>query len=90
MITDGGFGPADRYFTHRLGHGMGMDGHEWPYLVRGNRTQLKAGMTTSNEPGIYIPGEFGIRLEDDMLITADGAEVFTPRSRSLEEPFEPA
>jgi Xaa-Pro dipeptidase len=87
VIVAGGFGPTDRYFTHRLGHGMGMDGHEWPYLVRGNRTPLEEGMTTSNEPGIYIPGEFGIRLEDDMHITAYGAELFTPRSRSLEEPF---
>ena len=75
---------------HRLGHGMGMDGHEWPYLVRGNGTRLVAGMTTSNEPGIYLRGEFGIRLEDDMHVLEDGAELFTPRSRSLEEPFEPA
>jgi Xaa-Pro dipeptidase len=69
---------------------MGMDGHEWPYLVRGNATLLAADMTTSNEPGIYLRGELGVRLEDDMHITADGAELFTPRSRSLEEPFAPA
>ena len=87
VITDGGFGPDYQYFTHRLGHGMGMDGHEWPYLVRGNTTRLAANMTTSNEPGIYIRGEFGIRLEDDMVVTADGAEFFTPTSKSLEEPF---
>jgi Xaa-Pro dipeptidase len=67
-----------------------MDGHEWPYLVRGNATRLAAGMTTSNEPGIYLRGEFGIRLEDDMHVTEDGAELFTARSRSLEEPFAPA
>ena len=55
VVTDGGYGPDYKYFTHRLGHGMGMDGHEWPYLVRGNTTKLQANMTTSNEPGIYIP-----------------------------------
>src|SRR6202043_3524753 len=52
VVTDGGYGPDYKYFTHRLGHGMGMDGHEWPYLVRGNPTKLQANMTTSNEPGI--------------------------------------
>jgi Xaa-Pro dipeptidase len=90
VVTAAGFGPDYRTFTHRLGHGMGMDGHEWPYLVRGNATRLAAGMTTSNEPGIYLRGEFGIRLEDDMHVTEDGAELFTARSRSLEEPFAPA
>lgn len=87
VITDAGYGPDYKYFTHRLGHGMGMDGHEWPYLVRGNSTQLAANMTTSNEPGIYIHGEFGIRLEDDMHVTENGAELFTPQSPSLEDPF---
>jgi Xaa-Pro dipeptidase len=87
VVTDGGYGPDYKYFTHRLGHGMGMDGHEWPYLVRGNPTKLQANMTTSNEPGIYIRGEFGIRIEDDMHITENGAELFTPQPRSLEEPF---
>jgi Xaa-Pro dipeptidase len=87
IITDGGFGPDYMYFTHRLGHGMGMDGHEWPYLVRGNPTKLQPEMTFSDEPGIYIRGEFGIRLEDDMHITESGAEWFTPQSPSLENPF---
>jgi Xaa-Pro dipeptidase len=87
VVTEGGYGPDYRYFTHRLGHGMGMDGHEWPYLVRGNTTRLATNMTTSNEPGIYIRGEFGIRLEDDMHVTENGAELFTPTSKSLEEPF---
>jgi Xaa-Pro dipeptidase len=87
VITDAGYGPDYKYFTHRLGHGLGMDGHEWPYLVRGNTTILRANITTSNEPGIYIPGEFGIRLEDDMHVTEDGAELFTPQSPSLEDPF---
>jgi len=87
VITDAGYGPDYKYFTHRLGHGLGMDGHEWPYLVRGNTTQLAANITTSNEPGIYIHGEFGIRLEDDMHVTENGAELFTPQSPSLEDPF---
>jgi Xaa-Pro dipeptidase len=87
VVTDGGYGPDYKYFTHRLGHGMGMDGHEWPYLVRGNPTKLQANMTTSNEPGIYIRGEFGIRIEDDMHIMENGAELFTPKPLSLEAPF---
>jgi Xaa-Pro dipeptidase len=87
VITAAGFGPDYRLFTHRLGHGIGLDGHEWPYLVRGNSALLRPGMTTSNEPGIYIRGEFGIRLEDEMLVTATGAELYTPQSRSLEDPF---
>ncbi len=87
VITDAGYGPDYKYFTHRLGHGMGMDGHEWPYLVRGNPRKLEPNMTTSNEPGVYIRGEFGIRLEDDMHITENGSELFTPQSLSLENPF---
>ena len=87
VITDAGYGPDYKFFTHRLGHGMGMDGHEWPYLVRGNTTPLAADMTFSDEPGIYIRGEFGVRLEDDMHTTENGAELFTPQSPSLENPF---
>lgn len=87
VIVDAGFGPDYKYFTHRVGHGMGMDGHEWPYLVRGNKLPLAPGMVFSDEPGIYIPGEFGIRLEDDMVITESGAELLTPQSTSLEKPF---
>src|SRR5580692_5444221 len=87
VITDAGYGPDYKYFSHRLGHGMGMDGHEWPYLVRGNTTKLAPNMTFSDEPGIYIRGEFGVRLEDDMHITENGAELFTPQSPSLEDPF---
>jgi len=87
VITDAGYGPDYKYFTHRLGHGIGMDGHEWPYLVRGNTTKLAPNMTFSDEPGIYIRREFGIRLEDDMHITENGAELFTPQSPSLEDPF---
>jgi Xaa-Pro dipeptidase len=87
VITDAGFGPDYKFFSHRVGHGLGMDGHEWPYLVRGNRLPLAPGMVFSDEPGIYIQGEFGIRLEDDMVITEDGAELMTPQSPSLESPF---
>lgn len=87
VIVDAGFGPDYKFFSHRVGHGMGMDGHEWPYLVRGNTLPLAPGMVFSDEPGIYIPGEFGIRLEDDMVITETGAELFTPQSESLEKPF---
>jgi Xaa-Pro dipeptidase len=87
VIVDAGFGPDYKFFSHRVGHGMGMDGHEWPYLVRGNKLPLAPGMVFSDEPGIYIPGEFGVRLEDDMVITETGAELFTPQSTSLEKPF---
>lgn len=87
IIEDAGYGPGYKYFTHRVGHGIGMDGHEWPYLVKGNTLPLEPGMTFSDEPGIYIPGEFGVRLEDDMVITEDGARLFTPQSPLLEDPF---
>jgi len=88
VITDAGFGPDYKYFPTRVGHGIGMDGHEWPYLVRGNATLLKPGMTFSNEPGIYVPGEYGLRCEDDMVITASGgAQLLTPGFQaSLEHP----
>ena len=87
VITDAGYGPDYKHFTHRLGHGIGMDGHEWPYLVRGNTLPLAPNMTFSDEPGIYIHGEFGVRLEDDMHITENGAELFTKQSPDLEHPF---
>ncbi len=93
VIVDAGYGPGFKYFSHRVGHGMGMDGHEWPYLVKNNMfgwekgLTLKPGMVFSDEPGVYIRGEFGVRLEDDMHITADGAELFTPQSPAIEEPF---
>ena len=87
VVDDAGFGPGYTHFTHRVGHGIGMDEHEWPYLVKGNTQPLQANMTTSDEPGIYLKGEFGVRLEDDMYITPDGARWFTPQSNSLEQPF---
>ena len=89
VITSAGYGPDYKFFTHRLGHGMGLDGHEHPYLVRGSKTQLEPGMTFSNEPGIYVPGEFGMRCEDDMVIAAEGpARLLTENfAVSLEKPF---
>lgn len=87
VVEEAGFGPDYNFFTHRVGHGIGMDGHEWPYLVRGNNLKLQPNMTFSDEPGIYIRNEFGVRLEDDMHITENGAKLFTPQSHSLEHPF---
>ena len=87
VISDAGYGPGYRFFGHRLGHGIGMDGHEWPYLVHGNTLPLAPGVTFSDEPGIYIRGEFGVRLEDDFYVTNDGAEMFTTPSPSIEHPF---
>jgi Xaa-Pro aminopeptidase len=93
VVVDAGYGPGFKYFSHRLGHGMGMDGHEWPYLVKNNMfgwnkaLTAQPGMVFSDEPGIYIRGEFGVRLEDDLYITVDGAKLFTPQSESLEKPF---
>jgi Xaa-Pro aminopeptidase len=86
-IADHGYGPGYKYFTHRLGHGIGMDGHEWYYLVGGNTRPLMPGNMFSNEPGIYIVGEFGIRTEDEMLITEDGARLLLPQAKSLQEIF---
>lgn len=87
VIVDAGYGPGYDYFNHRVGHGIGLDMHEWRYLVGGNTAKLAPGMTFSDEPGIYIRGKFGIRLEDDMFLTAEGAQLFTPQSPSLTEPF---
>ncbi|MCL4819555.1 MAG: Xaa-Pro peptidase family protein [Vicinamibacteria bacterium] len=87
VIEDAGFGPGYRYFTHRLGHGMGLDGHEWTYLVEGNQTPLQPGMCFSDEPGIYIPGELGVRHEDMIAITDSGARNLGPKwSGTPEEP----
>ncbi|MGE8213234.1 MAG: M24 family metallopeptidase [Stenotrophomonas sp.] len=87
VISDAGYGPDYRYFSHRLGHGIGIDMHEWDYLVRGNRHLLEAGMTFSDEPGIYIPDRFGVRLEDILYVTEDGAALMTPQSKSIDQPF---
>jgi Xaa-Pro dipeptidase len=87
VIDDGGFGPGYKSFTHRLGHGIGLDGHEWPYMVRGNAQKLVAGMTFTDEPGIYLPGELGIRHEDTVAVTESGCENLVPKwSGTPEEP----
>ena len=84
-----GWGPGYRLpgLSHRTGHGIGLDGHEPPYLVHGDATPLEAGMCFSDEPGIYIPGEFGIRMEDCWYMTAAGPKLFTPLAKSLEQPI---
>ena len=73
--------------SHRTGHGIGMDVHEPPYLVRSDVTPLEAGMCFSDEPGLYVPGEFGIRLEDCWHMTEAGPQTFTPLAKSLEDPI---
>jgi len=73
--------------SHRTGHGIGMDGHEPPNLMRADRTPLAVGMCFSDEPGIYIPGEFGVRMEDIWHMTEDGPKLFTPLARSIDDPI---
>jgi Xaa-Pro aminopeptidase len=80
VITEAGYG--DR-FVHRTGHGIGLEVHEPPYIVEGNETLLQAGMTFSDEPGIYLPGRFGVRIEDQVVVTVDGAERLNEASRDL-------
>lgn len=88
VIEDAGYGPGYRYFAHRLGHGIGLDTHEYPYLVKGNTLKLEPGMTFSDEPGIYIPGEFGIRHEDCMVVTGDGARYLGGmEALAIDKPF---
>jgi Xaa-Pro dipeptidase len=84
-----GWGPGYRLpgLSHRTGHGIGLDGHEPPYLVHGDTTPLQSGMCFSDEPGIYIPGEFGIRMEDCWYMTLSGPKLFTPLAKSLEQPI---
>jgi Xaa-Pro dipeptidase len=72
---------------HRTGHGIGLDIHEYPYIIRGNKTKLEAGMTFSNEPMICVPNKFGIRLEDHIYMTTGGAKWFTELAHSIENPF---
>jgi Xaa-Pro aminopeptidase len=80
-IAAAGYGEA---FLHRTGHGIGLDGHEAPYLVRGDATLLETGMTFSIEPGIYLPGRFGVRIEDIVVVTADGAERLNRSTHELQ------
>ena len=80
MIADAGFG--DR-FIHRTGHGIGIEVHEPPYVIEGNETPMEPGMTFSIEPGIYLPGAFGVRIEDIVAVTVEGAETFNDSPRGL-------
>ena len=89
VITDAGFGPGYKVpgLPHRTGHGIGLDGHEWTNFVRGNTTPLQPGMCFSDEPMIAIYGEFGIRLEDCLYITENGAKFFSQPSPAIDKPF---
>ena len=89
VITDAGFGPDYRVpgLPHRTGHGIGMDGHESPNFVRGNKTLIQPGMCFSDEPTIVIYGEFGIRLEDCLYVTPEGGKFFTAQSPAIDQPF---
>jgi Xaa-Pro aminopeptidase len=81
VIEQAGFG---RFFTHALGHGLGMDVHENPRLRKGSETILEPGMIMTVEPGIYIPDWGGVRIEDDVLVTAEGREVLTSLPKTLD------
>ena len=89
VITDAGLGPGYKLpgLPHRTGHGIGMDGHEWGNMVKGNKQILQAGMCFSIEPTISIPGEFGVRLEDCVYMTEQGPKWFSKTSKSISEPF---
>jgi Xaa-Pro dipeptidase len=89
VITDAGFGPGYKLpgLPHRTGHGIGMDGHEWGNMVKGNKQILQPGMCFSVEPTISIPGEFGVRLEDCAFMTEHGPKWFSQPAKSISEPF---
>jgi len=74
-MSKGGYGNDYEYFTHRLGHGIGMEGHEFPYLVRNNPLKMTTGMTFTNEPGLYLYGKFGVRIEDSLVVTDNGCKI---------------
>ena len=81
VITEAGYG---EYFVHRTGHGMGVEVHETPYITSSSQTVLDEGMVFSIEPGIYLPGKFGLRLEDIVILRSDGAEIFSELPRDLQ------
>lgn len=81
VIDDAGYG---EYFPHRVGHGLGLEGHEPPYLVEGNTDTLEVGHAVTVEPGVYVPGLGGVRIEDDVIVSEDGADVLSTSSRELQ------
>ena len=89
VITDAGFGPGYRLpgLPHRTGHGIGLDGHEWGNMVKGNQLLLEAGMCFSIEPTISIPGEFGVRMEDCVYMTPEGPKWFSQPAVAIDKPF---
>jgi Xaa-Pro aminopeptidase len=80
VIAEAGYG---EYFIHRTGHGIGLDTHEDPYIVAGNSQKLRPGMTFSVEPGVYLPGEFGVRIEDIVACTEHSVDRFNHSSREV-------
>lgn len=80
IIEEAGYGP---YFTHRTGHGLGLDVHEYPSIMKGNDLRLQPGMVFTVEPGIYLPGKMGVRIEDDVVVTQDGVRILTQFSKEL-------
>ena len=80
VIADAGYG---EYFTHRLGHGIGLSGHEQPFIIAGSDVVLREGMAFSIEPGIYVPGKWGMRIEDIVRMTANGIETLNHTRRTL-------
>jgi len=88
VVEQRGFGSDYGNFTHRLGHGIGMQGHEEVYMVRGNSYPMTAGLCFSVEPGVYLPGIGGVRIEDIVCATDDGYELFGPMSLTLDDPLD--
>ncbi len=89
LLTKAGFGPEYKLpgLPHRTGHGIGMDGHEWGNMVKGNKLAMQVGMCFSIEPTIAIPGEFGVRLEDCVYMTEQGPKWFSQPSPSITKPL---
>jgi Xaa-Pro aminopeptidase len=80
VIEEGGYG---EFFIHRTGHGLGLEEHEEPYIREGNEDRLEAGVTFTVEPGIYLPGRGGVRIEDDVAVAEDGVLTLSAMSREL-------